>query len=61
MKAGRKPLLTEAAARLIRREYAEAVPQRKGARVLRRYCQRYGISKHALWQLAHGQTYRWVQ
>jgi hypothetical protein len=57
--SGQKPRLTEAAVRLIRREYNEAI--RAGRRPkLRPFCERYNMCHSALSQLCARTTYKWV-
>lgn len=60
--AGRRPILTAAAVRYLRRRRAERIAgNRKAGTPDKRLCARWGVCKSALYQAAAGLTYRWVQ
>lgn len=60
--AGRRPILTAAAVRYLRRRRAERLSgNRKTGTPDKRLCARWGVSRKALYQAAAGLTYRWVQ
>lgn len=61
MKYGRPPKLTEPAVRMIRRMYDEAKAQERRPRFFGQLARRYGVCSSAIRQIAHRQTYRWVQ
>lgn len=61
MKAGRPPVLTPAAVRWVRAWHQrKRVNGRKSDIPEKRVCERYGMSRTAIWQAAVGRTYRWV-
>ncbi len=60
--AGRRPILTAAAVRYLRRRRAERLSgNRKAGTPDKHLCERWGVSRSALLQAAAGRTYRWVQ
>lgn len=60
--AGRRPTLTAATVRYLRRRRAERLAGNRRAGIPdKRLCARYGVSRDALYQAAAGLTYRWVQ
>lgn len=61
MKPGRPPQFTVPVVRLIRRKYDEAIANGERPRFFGQFARRYGVHSSSIRQVAHRQTYRWVQ